>query len=194
MVSGIPIHPFSGSNIHFSFQFCSPHRRLSLCPQEGGGVSQHALGQTPLPLGQTAPLVRHPPGQTPPPPGQTPPLLVRHTFLVRHSPRADIPPRRPLQRMIRILLECILVKFETTQLFSSPANGMARIMFSFVCVSLSVCLFSVGCPTHRALAPVPSVQDLSPIIQGPTHQTYSDVFRRIQVGPQCTRTTPSGHV
>ena len=41
------------------------HKHLSFCPR-GGGVSQHALGHTPLP-GQTPPLGRdpgrHPPGR-----------------------------------------------------------------------------------------------------------------------------------
>ena len=51
-----------------------------------------------------------PPGQTAPrPPGQTPPP-VRHPP-GQISPQADPPPpiRRPLQRMVRILLGCILV-------------------------------------------------------------------------------------
>ena len=59
----------------------------------GGCVSQHALGQTPptqCMLGYT------PPGQTTPRADTPPPF--------RH-----IPHRRPLQRTVRILLECILV-------------------------------------------------------------------------------------
>ena len=58
-----------------------------------GGVSQHALGQTP-PLGIYPLPDRHPPG--------------------RHTPS----PRRPLQRTVRILLKCILVsqfKFSFTR-------------------------------------------------------------------------------
>ena len=93
------------------------------CPQ-GGCVSQNALGQTPPcpvhdrihtlhPLVDTF-LGRHPSGQTPP---------VRQTH-----PWADIPPptspwadtcphplRRKLQLTVRILLECILVKYLFSQ-------------------------------------------------------------------------------
>ena len=47
------------------------------------------------------PVKQTPPGQTPPP-GQT---LPRADPPDRHSP----PPSRPLQRVVRILLECILV-------------------------------------------------------------------------------------
>ena len=63
------------------------HRRLSFCPQRGYG--------------------RHPPGR----PGQNPPWA--------DIPQADTPcpvqagihtPQRPLQQMVCILLECILVK------------------------------------------------------------------------------------
>ena len=51
------------------------------------------------PPGQTPPVGRYPPGQAHmPPPGQTPP-----------RPHTPTPGRRPLQRTVRILLECILV-------------------------------------------------------------------------------------
>ena len=76
-----------------------------------GCVSQHALGKTPPwadPPGQTPlradiPLARHPPGQT--------------------TPQADTPPwadplRQPLQQIVRILLECILVVFVKKLLFT----------------------------------------------------------------------------
>ena len=59
-------------------------------------------------------LGRHPPGQTPPQ-ADTPP------------PRADDLPRRPLQRTVRIILECILVIFYTGR-HSRVANG--QITFS----------------------------------------------------------------
>ena len=79
------------------------------CPQEGGvypsmhwASSPQAETPTPrqtLPGLTPPPLGRHPPGQTSHlgrhPPGQTPPW-------------ADTPPW-PLQQMVRILLECILV-------------------------------------------------------------------------------------
>ena len=68
----------------------------SFCSQ--GGVSQHALGQTP-PWAET-------PGQTPPVSqhalGQTPPCVSQHALW-------QTPPRMPLHRTVRILLECILV-------------------------------------------------------------------------------------
>ena len=80
-----------------------------------GGVSQLSLGQTPpwadIPPGQTAPSPEQTypsPGQTSPSPGQTSPPWA-DTLLADTSPRADIPPRWPLQRTVRILLECILV-------------------------------------------------------------------------------------
>ena len=61
----------------------------------GGGVSQHALGQTPPIPGQTTPPAditwADPPGQIPPPPHQ-----------------------RSLQRTVRILLECIFVSIENS--------------------------------------------------------------------------------
>ena len=65
----------------------------------GGGV--HPPGQTPLPLWHT------PPRQTPP--RKTPPLGQTHLSL---------PGRRLLQRTVRILLECILVKVNFTLLKS----------------------------------------------------------------------------
>ena len=69
-----------------------------------GGVSQHALGQTPpcpvhAGIHTTPPRSDIPPGRPPPPLGRQPPLS-----------------RRPLQRTVRILLECILV----IELFSIP--------------------------------------------------------------------------
>ena len=65
------------------------------------------------PPGQTSPpilLGRHPPRQTPPPPG-------RHTPLWADTP-GQIPPRRPLQWTVRILLECILVNSNIVSLHS----------------------------------------------------------------------------
>ena len=69
------------------------HRHLSFCSQ--GAVSQHALGQTtPLPS-------RHP-AYT----GTDSSMQHPSMHWGRHPPR----PRRSLQRTVRILLECILVK------------------------------------------------------------------------------------
>ena len=95
----------------------------SFCSQ--GSVSQHALGQTP-PSRQTCPsmhwgrhplqadMSRHALGKTPLPPGRHIPACTGADTPI---PWADIsqhalgqtPPRRPLQRTARILLECILV-------------------------------------------------------------------------------------
>ena len=75
-------------------------------------------------LGRHPPWVGSPPGQTPPPPGghpsrQTPPGSYPHgqtppwADAPRQTPpcpmHAGIHPRRPLQWMVLILLECILV-------------------------------------------------------------------------------------
>ena len=54
----------------------------------GGGVSQHALGQTPLPW----------------------------TDISQYALGQTSPPRRPLQRTVRILLECILVESSFTDI------------------------------------------------------------------------------
>ena len=70
--------------------------QVSVCPRgEESCTSPMARHHTPLGRhpGQTP---HHPPGQIPHPPGRHP--------LGRHPPG-----RRPLQRMVRILLECILV-------------------------------------------------------------------------------------
>ena len=82
-----------------------------------GGVADtpqaDSPGQTP-PWEDTLPLVRHP-WQIPTwqtPPGRRPRAdrcpLGRHTPQADTSPQADIPPRSLLQRMVRLLLECIL--------------------------------------------------------------------------------------
>ena len=96
-----------------------------------GGVADTPLEDTPwqTPLwADTLPLGRHPPGrhlppgrhpvpQTLPPdrhsPGQTPPWADT-PWADTHCPvhigiHLTPPPRRPLQRTVRILLECILV-------------------------------------------------------------------------------------
>ena len=71
-----------------------------------GGLSQHILGHTP-----PCPVhagIHPPPGQTPhrqtPPPGQIPPPPGRHRL-----------PRRPHQRSVCILLECIFVQHSFTE-------------------------------------------------------------------------------
>ena len=95
------------------------HKPLSFC------LGRHPPGQTPPrhPWADTpeTPLGRHPPPwadtpsprQTPPPPGQTPPWADTphpvHAGIHTPLPSAcwDTPPfRRPLLRMVRILLEC----------------------------------------------------------------------------------------
>ena len=65
----------------------------------------HPLGrplQADTPLGR--PLGRRPPGRNLP--GQTNPQALRHFPPGQTTP----PPERPLQRTVRILLECVLVK------------------------------------------------------------------------------------
>ena len=70
---------------------CTGQEGICLCSQEGWGVSaRHTPRQ--IPLSRT-------PRQKPP--RQTPP--GSHFTPARH------PPRQPLQRTVRILLECILV-------------------------------------------------------------------------------------
>ena len=73
--------------------------------------------------GQTAPPGRHPPRQTPPlgrrplgrhPSGQTPPLGRHPLGAGQTSPL----PRQPLQRTVRILLECILVPLNFEKKFT----------------------------------------------------------------------------
>ena len=68
--------------------------QASVILSTGVCVSQHALGQTPT-LADT-PLGRHPPADP----------LGRHTLPGQTPPS----PRQPLQRTVRILLECILVR------------------------------------------------------------------------------------
>ena len=78
------------------------HRHLWSCSL--GCVSQHALGQTPP--------GRHPLADTPwaDTPRQTPPTAdTSHSRHQPPPPQQTSPPRRPLQRTVRILLECILV-------------------------------------------------------------------------------------
>ena len=75
-------------------------------------ISQHALGQTP-PL---ADISQHALGQTRP--------------TSRHIPActgADPPPRRPLQRTVRILLECIPVKGYILALVESWINPVRKL-------------------------------------------------------------------
>ena len=100
--------PISGQNKVESLPSATYfHKHLSFCPQGGcvylsmhwdrhplgrqGGVSQHALGQTP-PWADT-PVDRHPTGQTPPwadsPPGQTSPWT--DTPIGRQTSWTDIP-------------------------------------------------------------------------------------------------------
>ena len=89
-------------------------------------LDRHPPGQTPH--WSDTPLVRHsswsdiPPGQTPPqsdnPPSQTLPLWSDTPPGQTHTcadtpPGRHTPPRRPLQRMVRILLECILIAIVT---------------------------------------------------------------------------------
>ena len=77
------------------------HRRLSFCSQGGGGLAD-------------TPQIDTPPGQTPPVYAgiHTHPCPV-HAGI--HPPQTQCmlgyspPPRRPLQRTVRILLECIFV-------------------------------------------------------------------------------------
>ena len=72
-------------------------------------LGRHLLGRYPL---SRHPLGRHPRADTP---EQTPPWTDRQTPTHTHTPTeadtpwADTPSRRPLQRTVRILLECILV-------------------------------------------------------------------------------------
>ena len=73
---------------------------LSFCSR-GGGVSQHALG-------------RHPPGPTPSPVQ----CMLRYTHPPAQCMLGYTPPRRPLQRTVRILLECILVVYSVH--FTAP--------------------------------------------------------------------------
>ena len=89
---------------------------LSFCSQ-GGSAS--VLAGIPPPPEQTpchpSPRTRHPPEQTPP--DQAPPGADTPQTRQPLPPRADTPPgpgipgRRLLLRMLRILLECILVFF-----------------------------------------------------------------------------------
>ena len=79
----------------------------------------HALGRPPLQVDTSLgrhPLNRHPPpGQTSPPQAQVDNLTQADIPSCRHLPQVDTfprqtspPPRRPLHRTLRILLECIL--------------------------------------------------------------------------------------
>ena len=118
----------------------------SFCSQ--GGVSQHALGQTP-PLGRH-PLGKHPPGKTSPrqthtpaqcmlgythpsmypsmhwdrhSPGQIPPCPVNARIQTPSLPSTcwDTPPPRPL--LVRILLEFILVNIMNMKPNFESAHG-----------------------------------------------------------------------
>ena len=83
------------------------------CPVHAG---IHTPWQTPP--RQTTSLGRHPPGRHPPgrhppgrhPPGKHPPPSQIHTPSGQTPPSLVSPPGRPLQRTVRILLECILVQ------------------------------------------------------------------------------------
>ena len=76
--------------------------------------SVHRGGEVYTPQADTHPgrntnhLGKHPPGQTLPPLGRHTPHLGSHC----HPPDRPNTPRRPLQRTVRILLECILVLYE----------------------------------------------------------------------------------
>ena len=85
------------------------HKCMSRILSTGGGVFQHAVGQTPPSLG------RHPPPWADTPlPGQTPPSLDRHPPPWTDTPcpvHAGIHPLLAQCMLVRILLECIRVKF-----------------------------------------------------------------------------------
>ena len=119
----------------FSFsanRFCSNYRPQTKLRK--GNVftpAQYILGytpwQTPLsrhpPLWEDTPLGIHLPGQTPPSWADTPwedtPLLGRHPP-GQTPPWADTFSRRPLQRTVRILLECFLVLFKRIEANREP--------------------------------------------------------------------------
>ena len=90
------------------------HRRLSFCSQGGGVFSQHALGQTPpwadTPLPSACWDTHHPhPAQCML--GYTPPTqcMLGYTPPTNACWDKGHPPPPPVQRTVRILLECILV-------------------------------------------------------------------------------------
>ena len=80
---------------------------LSVILFTGGWVSgRHPLLDRHFPSWADTPLGRHPLGQTPPPRADTNPP-GRHLPLGGHPS----PSRRPLQRTVRILLECTIASF-----------------------------------------------------------------------------------
>ena len=94
----------------------------------------HSLGRQP-PTGQTTPQADTP-RQTPPctdtPLGKHPP--GRHPPLGRHHPTGQTP-QRPLQRTVRILLECILVvlceqRMITVWIYLSVFNSTSSLTYS----------------------------------------------------------------
>ena len=116
---------------------------IGVCQEfcQRGGVCLTWRGQTPpgsaTPPGQTPPS-QTPPGSDPPgpdipgtrytplglstPPGLSTPLGLSTTPRTKYSPRTKYTPRSRLrhtvnERPVRILLECILVKFVLAQLF-----------------------------------------------------------------------------
>ena len=93
--------------------------------------NRHPLEQTPP--GADTPRSRHSLEQTPPgadtPLGADPPGA--DTPRSRHPPEADPPKRRPLLRMVRIILECILVSLQKFQ------NSSRHIRLQLVSISLS---------------------------------------------------------
>ena len=91
-----------------------------VCLSTGGGEVYIPWADSPCSLGRhpsgLTPLGWHPPGQTPPlgrPPGQTP---------SRQTP----PNRQPLQRMVSILLECILVSWIKPMKLTNIGGGWVR--------------------------------------------------------------------
>ena len=83
-------------------------------------AGRHPLADTPslsdTPWADTSPLLADTPSWQTPLSGQTPPLWADTPWTpsgqTPHPPPGQTPPspRRPLQRTVRILLECILVK------------------------------------------------------------------------------------
>ena len=78
--------------------------QVFFCPQ---GYVYTPLDRPPLGRHQP-PLGTHPLGRHQPPLGRHQPPLGTHPLGI-HPSRQTPSPRRPLQRMVRILLECILV-------------------------------------------------------------------------------------
>ena len=92
----------SGRERNFNFPSLSFHLLQSAQYLRKGNVFR-SVCQEFYPRGIVHPPDRHPPGQT------YAPLLGRHPPSWADTPQEDSPPRRPLQRTVRILLERILV-------------------------------------------------------------------------------------